>query len=67
MKKSTLIASVMAALMLFMGLILSWLADSPQINDYLSCTQNNGIIQESYPSVCISKDGQRFVEPTPYL
>ena len=36
------------------------------VSSYSQCIHLDGsIIQESYPSVCITEDGQRFVQPTP--
>jgi hypothetical protein len=33
-----------------------------KINSFEDCAKESGIIQESYPRVCITKDGRRFTE-----
>ncbi len=33
-----------------------------KISSFDDCAQEKGIIQESYPRVCITKDGRRFTE-----
>ncbi len=33
-----------------------------KINSFDACVKENGIIQESYPRVCVTKDGRRFTE-----
>lgn len=34
-----------------------------KISSYAACAKANGVIQESYPEVCVSKDGQHFTNP----
>lgn len=37
-------------------------------SSYDSCvTQKDSILQESYPDVCVTRDGQRFVNPNQRL
>ena len=33
-----------------------------KINSFDECTKANGVIQESYPPVCVTKDGRRFTK-----
>lgn len=36
------------------------------VSNYDECTKlASSTIQESYPTVCVTEDGQRFVQPTP--
>lgn len=45
-----------------------WLAARtlPQVTSFEECSQLDGsVIQESYPEVCVTIDGQRLVAPTP--
>jgi hypothetical protein len=36
-----------------------------KINSFDECTKANGVIQESYPPVCVTKDGRRFTQEVP--
>jgi len=36
------------------------------VTTYEECTNlPNSLIQERYPSVCVTEDGQQFIQPTP--
>lgn len=37
------------------------------ISSFAECAARNNIIQESYPSVCRTKDGRSFIEPVDNL
>ena len=50
--------------------IVVWLAwarplrgTSVTVNSFADCKANEGIVQTSYPEVCVTKDGKRFVNP----
>ena len=71
-KKTTLYTRFLVTLLLMLGLfvlasVITYTARlfSPiTVNSYKACTGlKSSIIQETYPSVCVTKSGQRFVEP----
>ncbi len=44
--------------------LVGYALEQPKIADYASCTKSNGsMLQESYPEICVTKDGQRFQNP----
>lgn len=44
--------------------LVGYALDAPKVADYTQCTKANGsTLQESYPEICVTKDGQRFQNP----
>jgi hypothetical protein len=42
-------------------------ATSTPVDSYQACADAGNPIQLSYPSVCVTKDGRRFVNPDEHL
>lgn len=54
-----IISSVFAGSLLYQNIQLK---KALKINSFEDCAKEKGVIQESYPRVCITKDGRRFEE-----
>ena len=68
-KKELALAEIVVIILGTVGLlVIIWLAwlrphSTPKIDSYKSCASAGNAIQESYPEVCVTKDGKRFVNP----
>ncbi|HUS26437.1 MAG TPA: hypothetical protein VMY99_03755 [Nevskiaceae bacterium] len=63
---SKIILLVLAAIGIGVVIWLAWIRPSrasSSINSYDACAKAGNEIQESYPPVCVTKDGRRFVQP----
>ncbi len=65
---SEILLIILAAIGLAVVVWLAWIRPAQQIKDtrvtsYASCVAAGNPVQASYPSVCVGKDGQRFVNP----
>lgn len=73
-KKELALAKLILIVLAIVGLAVvvwvAWLKPSHEdstINSYKSCAEAGNPILDSYPSVCITKDGKRFVNPAEKL
>ena len=67
-KKELAISEIILIILGVIGLaVVLWLAwfrpTVSNVNSYESCAAAGNAIQDSYPSVCVTKDGKRFVNP----
>jgi hypothetical protein len=68
-KKELAISEIILIALGIIGLaVVMWLAwfgpaSHKTVNSYQTCVANGNRVQESYPSVCVTKSGQRFVNP----
>lgn len=53
---------VAAAAVAGVYLAKKWYAQK-DVTDYASCVAAGNLVQESYPAVCVTPDGQRFTQP----
>jgi hypothetical protein len=54
---------VIAGIVVAGWLVWKHATESKTINSYRECVDAGNPIQEMYPQVCVTKDGQRFVTP----
>lgn len=56
--------AVIVVLLIGTAFLAKSMSDSGHVLTYEDCTKQSGSrIQESYPEVCVSKDGKRFTNP----
>lgn len=61
-----IIVSALAVMGLLAIVWLAWVRPAQQaakVNSFASCKASGNRIQQSYPEVCLTSDGKRFVEP----
>jgi hypothetical protein len=70
-KKELALTEIVLIILAIIGLAamvwFAWIrpneAKSSDINSYKACAEAGNPIQDSYPSVCVTSDGKRFVNP----
>jgi hypothetical protein len=63
---SEIVLIVLAVIGLAVVVWVAWarpLQREPVVNSFADCQANSGVVQTSYPEVCVSPDGKRFVNP----
>lgn len=69
-KKELALTEIILIVLAVIGIVamiwFAWLKPSREnssVNTYKECVAAGNPVQESYPSVCVTKDGKRFVNP----
>jgi len=69
-KKELALTEIVLIILAVIGLMamvwFAWLKPARQhnsVNSYDSCARAGNPVQDSYPSVCVTPDGKRFVNP----
>jgi hypothetical protein len=71
-KLSTILKTVMIVVVFAVVATAGWeiwkhVSKGPIVDSYQACADAGNPIQLSYPSVCVTKDGKRFVNPTEHV
>lgn len=66
LRKSEIALIILAAVGLAIVFWFAWARPvrSPEINSYAACAKAGNPVLDSYPSVCVTKGGRRFVNPS---
>ena len=66
-KKVALLVLAVAIILLALVLAMPYFPWNQKVSSYDECAKQGNPILDSYPSVCVSKDGQHFTNPNEHV